>query len=208
MAVLLGGVLAHLGKVPLVVVMAAAVLGAVVGDNIGYAVGARLEPKLDARAPDRARRHLAAAEAVVQRWGAPAVLIGRWAALLRAVVPCVAGASGLPYRRFVVFNVLGGALWGVAVAGIGYLAALRPGRAEPRTGRDDPRAPGPARSHGRGTPHGPTPDAMVTCGRTAIRTGRRGRPCFSRGSHPPRRTLAPSGQLAAQSRWSRNHDRD
>ena len=120
-AVLLGGVLAHQGKVPLVAVMVAAIAGAVIGDNIGYAVGVRMGSALYARAPDPVTRHLDAARAFVRRFGAPAVLLGRWTAFLRALVPSVAGASGVPYRRFAAFNVLGGTLWGVGVALIGYL---------------------------------------------------------------------------------------
>ncbi|WP_127127821.1 DedA family protein [Georgenia sp. SYP-B2076] len=121
-AVLLGGVLAHQGKVPLGAVMVAAVAGAVIGDNIGYAVGVRMGSALYARAPDPVTRRLDAARAFVRRFGAAAVLLGRWTAFLRALVPSVAGASGVPYRRFAAFNVLGGALWGVGVALIGYLA--------------------------------------------------------------------------------------
>jgi membrane-associated protein len=122
-AVLLGGVFAHHGRVPLLAVMGAAVLGAVTGDNVGYALGARLGPALFSRAAGRAAPRLAKAAAFVRRFGGAAVLLGRWAAFLRALVPSVAGASGLPYRRFVAYNVAGGAIWGVAVTGVGFLAA-------------------------------------------------------------------------------------
>jgi membrane-associated protein len=128
--VLLGGVLAHQGRAPLLGVMAAAMLGAVVGDSVGYALGARLGPVLFSRASDRAARRLERARAFVQRFGGPAVLLGRWAAFLRAVVPSIAGASGMPYRRFAAYNGAGGVVWGVAVAWIGYLAGAAYGRAE------------------------------------------------------------------------------
>lgn len=121
--VLLGGVFAHQGRVPLLAVMGAAVLGAVAGDNVGYALGARLGPALLSRAPDRAAPRLASATAFVRRFGGAAVLLGRWAAFLRALVPSIAGASGLPYRRFAVYNLAGGAVWGVAVSAVGYVAA-------------------------------------------------------------------------------------
>lgn len=129
-AVLLGGVFAHQGKVALPAVMAAAVLGAVVGDNIGYVLGARLGPALFARASRRTAPHLARATAFVRRFGGSAVLLGRWAAFLRALVPSVAGASRLPYRRFAIYNLIGGAIWGVAVAIVGFVAAASWARAE------------------------------------------------------------------------------
>jgi membrane-associated protein len=129
-AVLLGGVLAHQGKVPLVAVMAAAAAGAIAGDSIGYLLGARLGPALFSHASERVARRIEAARAFVRRFGAPAVLLGRWAAFLRALVPSIAGASGVAYRRFAAYNVAGGTLWGVAVAGIGFLAGAAYGRAE------------------------------------------------------------------------------
>jgi membrane protein DedA with SNARE-associated domain len=73
-AVLLGGVIAHEGRVPLTIVMAAAVLGACVGDSVGYALGARFGPRLFAHTPYRSRQHLARAEALLRRFGGWAVL--------------------------------------------------------------------------------------------------------------------------------------
>jgi membrane protein DedA with SNARE-associated domain len=45
------------------------------------------------------------------------------------LVPIIAGGSGLPYRSFAAYNVTGAAVWGVAVAGLGYLAAAAYGKA-------------------------------------------------------------------------------
>jgi membrane-associated protein len=129
-AVLLGGVLAHQGRVSLPAVMVAAVLGAIVGDNIGYVVGARLGTALFSRASDRTAARLGKAAAFVRRYGGAAVFLGRWVAFLRALVPSVAGASGLPYRRFLAYNLMGGAIWGVAVALVGFVAAASWVRAE------------------------------------------------------------------------------
>lgn len=128
-AVLLGGVFAHQGSLPLATVMIAAVVGAVVGDTAGYAVGARLGPKLGTRTAGRRAEHVQRAREFVRRHGAPAVFLGRWVPVMRALVPLIAGGSGMPYRRFALDNVTGGAVWGVAVAGLGYLAAAAYGRA-------------------------------------------------------------------------------
>jgi membrane protein DedA with SNARE-associated domain len=128
-AVLLGGVFAHHGSLQLPAVMVAAVLGAVAGDAVGYAAGARLGPKLGMRMSDRRAEQVQRAREFVRRHGAPAVLLGRWVPVLRALVPIMAGGSGLPYRRFALYNVTGGVVWGAAVAGLGYLAAAAYGRA-------------------------------------------------------------------------------
>jgi len=50
------------------------------------------------------------------------VLIGRMTALLRALVPGLAGMSGLSWWRFLPYNLVGGVLWATAVAVAGYLA--------------------------------------------------------------------------------------
>jgi membrane-associated protein len=110
-AVLLGGVLAEQGLVPVAAVMAAAVAGAVVGDSVGHALGARLGPALRSRTSDRGRRRLDRGCAVIRRRGGAAVLLGRWTAFLRAVIPSAAGVSGFPYGRFAVLNVVGGTVW-------------------------------------------------------------------------------------------------
>jgi membrane-associated protein len=127
-AVLLGGVVAHQGGLPLELVMVAAALGAVAGDSVGYVVGARLGPKLGTRTAGRRAEQLERTRDFVRRHGAPAVLLGRWVPVLRSLVPIIAGGGGLPYRRFAAFNVAGGAVWAVAVAALGFLAAAAYGK--------------------------------------------------------------------------------
>ncbi|SCE97304.1 DedA family protein [Micromonospora mirobrigensis] len=123
-AVLLGGVYAHDGRLPLVAVVLAALAGAVLGDQVGYLVGRRYGRRLLDRTPRRFVRsdELARALDLVRRRGAAAVVVGRWAAALRALVPGLAGLSGIPRRAFTLANLAGGALWAVAVSGLGYLA--------------------------------------------------------------------------------------
>jgi membrane-associated protein len=122
--VLAGGVLAHAGVVPLWVVILAAVGGAAVGDQVGYTLGRRYGGRLLAHLPGRVRRSGAVERALVllRRHGAVAVVMGRWAAGLRALVPGVAGMSGLGRRRFTSANLAGGAVWASAVAVAGDLA--------------------------------------------------------------------------------------
>jgi len=63
-----------------------------------------------------------AARAQLQRRGGVAVLLGRFTAFFRAVMPALAGLSRMPYGRFVRWNAAGGLVWGVAFTLIGYLA--------------------------------------------------------------------------------------
>jgi membrane-associated protein len=123
-AVVYGGVLADAGKVSVVLVLAIVIVAAVAGDSIGFEVGRKLGPRL-VRAPVL-RNHpdrIEQAQAYLRRRGGRAVLMGRFTAFLRAVMPGLAGASRMEYRRFLTFNVIGGVIWGSACVLLGYFAA-------------------------------------------------------------------------------------
>jgi undecaprenyl-diphosphatase len=123
-AVLVGGVVAHGGGLRLSAVVAAAIAGAAVGDQVGFLVGRRYGPRLMTRLPPRLRLRgeIDRALDLLRRRGAMAVVLGRWAAALRALVPGLAGASGMGQARFTVANLTGGAVWATAIAVAGYLA--------------------------------------------------------------------------------------
>jgi len=123
-AVVYGGVLAEAGKVSVLVVLAVVFVAAVAGDSVGFEVGRKLGPQMT-RAPVL-RNHpdrIASAQAYLRRRGGRAVVMGRFTAFLRAVMPGLAGASRMEYRRFLVFNAAGGVLWGSACVLLGYFAA-------------------------------------------------------------------------------------
>jgi membrane-associated protein len=124
LALVLGGVLAHAGRVPLWAVALAGAAGAVVGDSVGYAVGRGLGERLLARLPRRLVRpgQVERGMALVRRLGGRAVFVGRFTAGLRALVPGLAGTARMPYRTFVVYNVAGGVLWAVGFALLGFAA--------------------------------------------------------------------------------------
>ena len=123
-ALIVGGIAASQGHVNLWVMVGVAVAAAIAGDSIGYEMGRRLGPQIRVSrvgrwiGEDRWER----AEHSLKRRGGPAVLIGRWVGILRAVVPGVAGISGMAYGRFLMWNVIGALLWAPAVVGGGYLA--------------------------------------------------------------------------------------
>ena len=128
-AVILGGVVASRGTVPLWAVIVAAVSGAVIGDSVGYLIGRRWGEGLltgtIGRIPLIRRyldKHLDTARAYVRRRGGSAVFFGRFTAALRVLVPGLAGISGVHYPRFLRYNVAGGAIWGTGFAVLGYLA--------------------------------------------------------------------------------------
>lgn len=123
-AVLLGGVLANEHKLSLWLVILAASVGAVLGDSIGYEIGRHYGERLLARLPQRIVKpeHIARGHELLRRQGGRAVFIGRFTAALRVLIPGLAGTSRIPYRRFLLYNVLGGVAWSAETAVVGYLA--------------------------------------------------------------------------------------
>ena len=122
--VLASGFFAHQGILKLDAVIAAVAVGAVAGDNIGYLLGARLGREWLLKKGSRfglRKKRLAQVDAFFQRQGPRAVFIGRFIGFARALVPFVAGASGMSYRRFVVADALGAGLWTVAFVALGYV---------------------------------------------------------------------------------------
>ena len=134
-AVLLGGFLAsgrpeHRGLVVLVFV------AAVVGDSVGYEVGKHLGPRLMSVAavrPASGPARLRSADA--PRRGGPAVFLGRFTAFFRAVMPGLAGLSEMRYGKFLVWNALGGLIWGVGFSLVGYFAGASYEKAAATIGR-------------------------------------------------------------------------
>ena len=122
-AVVLGGVLASRGEIDLPALVVLVVLCAIVGDSVGYEVGRHLGPRVLAWGPLRRHEHrLGRARSFLRERGGSAVFLGRWTAFLRAVMPGLAGVSRMPYRRFLVWNAIGGLAWGTTFCLVGYLA--------------------------------------------------------------------------------------
>ena len=133
-AVVAGGVLAGLGRVNLGVMIAVVVLSAIIGDSVGYEVGKKAGPWLLRRRPPffwhQGRPTLEDTASVkytlglLEKYGGPAVFLGRFTAFARVVIPGLAGMSGLRYRTFLLWNVLGGICWGVGFTVLGYVVGV------------------------------------------------------------------------------------
>jgi membrane protein DedA with SNARE-associated domain len=136
-ALVIGGVLAHQGQASLPAVILFAILGAVSGDAVGYAVGRRFGPALQRSRLGRlvGAERWRAAEEFLRRRGGPAVFLGRFTALLRALVPSAAGMARLPYKTFALWNAAGGTLWAATFVVAGYLAGASYQKVEGYLGR-------------------------------------------------------------------------
>jgi membrane-associated protein len=124
-ALLVAGYFCHERVLDVRLMLPLAVAAAILGDSVGYAFGRRFGPPLRASrlggwvGESRWRR----ADAFLRRHGGKAVLLGRLTALLRALVPSMAGMARMRYRTFLVWNATGGILWAGACVWLGYAFA-------------------------------------------------------------------------------------
>jgi membrane protein DedA with SNARE-associated domain len=121
---LLVGFLAYAGTLRLAPTLVIMIAAALVGDALGHRAGRRYGPRL--RESRFGRRigpeRWAKADRMLHRAGGRGIFFARWVAFVRTLVPRLAGAAGMPYRRFAPWNAAGVATWVGGSVVIGYLA--------------------------------------------------------------------------------------
>ncbi len=95
---------------------------AVAGPVVSYWIGAKAGPHIFNRPRSRLFRpeHVQAAHRFYEKHGAAAIIIARFMPIVRTFVPVVAGVGGMPYGRYTLYNVVGGAAWVLSMTLIGY----------------------------------------------------------------------------------------
>jgi membrane-associated protein len=122
-SLIVAGALAAQGRLSLLVVIGVAALAAILGDNTGYLIGRRGLRRLLERPGRRAaarRRLVERGEDFFARRGAAAVFFARWLPGLRVVTSWLAGADRMPWRRFLLWNALGGIAWATTIGALAY----------------------------------------------------------------------------------------
>ncbi|AVH55748.1 MULTISPECIES: DedA family protein [Streptomyces] len=124
MVVLLASAIAGQGDLNALILGVAVVAGGVTGDNLGYALGRRCARRPGRRRVrlNRHRHHQRRTQAFLVRHGGAAVFTGRFIGFVRTFLPYAAGASGMPYRRFVLYSTAAALVWGIGNVLLGYFA--------------------------------------------------------------------------------------
>lgn len=123
------GLLAAAGAIssPVWLVIVVAFVAAAAGDQVGYFLGHRFGRrwfKPDARILKT--RYLDEAEKFFAKYGGPALILGRFVPVVRTYVPLAAGTAKYHYRKFLVWNLSGAALWTATVTTLGVLLGKIP----------------------------------------------------------------------------------
>jgi membrane-associated protein len=106
---------------PLWLVCLLVVLAAVAGDQVGYLFGRKVGPALFKRPDSRLfkQENVEKAHEFFEKYGPKSLVLARFVPIVRTFTPIIAGVSQMNYRTFVIFNVVGGTLWGAGVTLLG-----------------------------------------------------------------------------------------
>jgi membrane-associated protein len=127
------GVFAAAGSISLPWLLLPVMLCAIVGDQIGYWIGRAAGASLYRREDSFffRRSHLQRAHDFYEKYGGKTVILARFVPIIRTFCPPVAGAAGMPYARYLTYDIFGGVFWvGSMILG-GYLL----GRSVPNIGQ-------------------------------------------------------------------------
>ncbi|MEN3273036.1 MAG: rane-associated protein [Actinomycetota bacterium] len=97
-------------------------IGGALGDQVGYMFGARVGPSLFTRPDSRLfkQENVTRSHEFFERHGARALVLARFVPVVRTFTPILAGVSGMRYRTFVAYNLVGAALWSSLALLLGY----------------------------------------------------------------------------------------
>ena len=118
---LTAGLLASRNVLNIFILIPVLFVGAVLGDTVGYWFGAKAGPPLFKREESLffKPKNLLAAKAFYDKHGGKTITLARFMPFVRTFAPIVAGAVGMNYRRFLLFNLLGGVAWAMGVTLLG-----------------------------------------------------------------------------------------
>ena len=121
--VIIGGVVAGQGEIDIVPLIGLVWFCCVLGDSASFYLGHRLGRAFLVKHGPKVRitpETLEKVESYFERHGGKTVLIGRFIGLVRAVAPFIAGSSGMPYRQFLPFSIVGTGLWATTFSLLGF----------------------------------------------------------------------------------------
>ncbi len=124
------GVLASQGYLHIEILLPIIFVGAVLGDNFGYAFGKAVGPRLFKREDSLLfhKKNLIRAQKFYEQYGPMTIVLARYMPVVRTFAPIVAGIGRMDYKIFVFYNIFGGLIWTLSLTLAGYyLTRVIPG---------------------------------------------------------------------------------
>jgi membrane protein DedA with SNARE-associated domain len=121
-SLLIGGVLAHSQLWSFWLFLVFAIIGAIAGDSVGYEVGKHFGARIKVNRLGKlvGENRWRIAEHIFSEYHGGAIFFGRAQALLRALIPALAGMHNVPYRTFLKWNAAGGIVFSTTIVTLGY----------------------------------------------------------------------------------------
>lgn len=122
--VILGGVIAGQGKIDILPLIALVWVCAVAGDVTSYLLGKRLGRAFLIKHGPKVKmseERIESVERFFDRFGGATILVGRFVGLVRAMAPFLAGASKMPFRRFIAPDVVAAGIWSAGFCLLGFV---------------------------------------------------------------------------------------
>lgn len=104
---------------PLILIV---VVAAILGDSVGYWFGANVGESFFHRKDSRffKQAYVTRTRDFFKTYGGRAIVLARFVPIVRTIAPILAGVGSMHYSRFILFNILGGLLWGVGMLSLGF----------------------------------------------------------------------------------------
>lgn len=123
------GYLASQGYFNIFLLVPLLTVAAIAGDSVGYWTGRKVGPMIFTR-PDSflfSQKRVEETRAFFEKYGATSIIFARFIPAVRTFTPIIAGVAGMHYRKFLIYNIIGGFVWGMGFPVAGYfLGSLFP----------------------------------------------------------------------------------
>jgi membrane-associated protein len=116
------GLLASRGYFSIWALVIGGAIAAIIGNQVGYHFGRRFGPRIFNKEESLLfhKDHIIRAENFYEKYGGAALIISRFTPIIRTFVPILAGVGHMNYRKFFLYNIIGGILWVFVVSFAGY----------------------------------------------------------------------------------------
>jgi len=116
------GLFASLGYFNIFLLWIGCVFAAILGDNVGYAFGAKVGPKIFVREDSFFfnKKHIEKTKAFYEKYGKKTIIFARFVPIVRTFAPIFAGVGKMEYKTFFFYNVVGGFSWATFFVFLGF----------------------------------------------------------------------------------------